>query len=309
MENTQPNTQKQKKRRPQFPVAIAYFTTLIVCLGIFGLLGNYIVKNFVNLDTNDTDKLNQGLGIPTEEDRMTILYVQVDDFNQLNHSMLVKILPDTCQVKIVPISKKTLCNEHEADTLEELENIYTNKGVVGVKNAVENTMGINVDKYMTVTNSAFDNVIDYIGGVTVAPSEDIFYTDPNTGEQIVCKKGTSMSLDNNYTRLYINYPNFSQGAMQNVAVMNDVMTRFINEMFLQADNLTNNMDTFFNVIYNSSDTDMTKNEYLNSKEGILYIIQNGDMPCEALSPAGEWQNGVLFLDDDFSENLKDFFEE
>lgn len=308
MDTMDTNTQNTQKRKSQFPVAIAYFTTLIVCLGIFGLLGKYIMKNFVNFNS-DKVKVTQGLDIPTKKDRITILYVQVDDFNEMNHAMLVKILPDIDQIKIVPVSNKLLANEHEEDIMEELENIYISKGVVGVKNAVENTMGINVDKYMTVTNASFDNVVDYIGGVTVAPKEDIFHTDENTGEQISCKKGTSMSLNNIYTRLYINYPKFSEGPKQNVAVMGDVMTRFINEMFTQADNFTNNMDTFFNVIYNNSDTDMTKSEYLKIKKGILYMVANADMPCEALIPTGNWDNNILLLDTDFSKRLKEFFEE
>ncbi len=306
MENTEQNV---NKRKSQIPVAIAYFSTLLACLLIFGLLGRYIVKHYVNLDVGKSTELNQGLDVPVAEDRMTILYVQVGQTNKMNHALLVKLLPDICEVKIVPISNKMMSAENETDNLDEIGNIYDAKGVVGVKNAVETTLGVDVDKYMTVTDSSFDNVVDYIGGVTVAPSEDIFYTDPNTGEQIVCKKGTSMSLDNNYTRLYVNYPNFSQGAMQNVSALNDIMTRFINEMFLQADNLTNNMDTFFNVIYNNSDTNMTKSDYLSSKKGIIYIAQNGDMPCEALSPSGDWQSGMLFVDDSFPKALADFFEE
>lgn len=305
MENTQTT---ENKRKSQFPVAIAYFVTLLVCLGIFGLLGKYIINHYVNLDIGKNTNQNQGLDVPTAEDRMTILYVQVGNSGQLNHALLVKLLPDVCEIKIVPISNKMMSAENDSDNLDELGNIYANKGVVGVKNAVEQTLGVDVDKYMTVTDSAFDNVVDYIGGVTVAPSEDIFYTDPDSGEQIACKKGTSMSLDNTYTRLYVNYPNFSQGAMQNVSVLGDVMTRFINEMFLQADNLTNNMDAFFNVIYNSSDTNMTKSEYLSSKKGITYIIQNGDMPCESMAPSGEWSSGVLFVDDGFSKSLAEFLE-
>lgn len=298
---------KAENRRKQFPVAIAYFLTLIIGLLIFGALGYYVVDKFVADDDGDKVKV-EGLDIPTAEDRYTMLYVQVDDFNELNHALLVRVLPDQSEIRIVPISKKLLASEYEDDPLSALESIYINKGVNGVENAIENTMGVNVDHYMTVTNGAFDNVVDYIGGVTIAPDEDIFYTDPQTGEQIYGKKGVMMTLDNTYTRLYINYPNFSDGAKENVEAMHDIMPRFINEMFLQADNLSNNMDTFFNVIYNSSDTDITKNEYLKSKKGINYIISYGEVPCSSLNPTGEWLNGELFVDEDFPEKLKDFFE-
>ena len=298
---------KAENRRKQFPVAIAYFLTLIIGLLIFGALGYYVVDKFVADDEGDKVKV-EGLDIPTAEDRYTMLYVQVDDFNELNHALLVRVLPDQSEIRIVPISKKLLASEYEDDPLSALESIYINKGVNGVENAIENTMGVNVDHYMTVTNGAFDNVVDYIGGVTIAPDEDIFYTDPQTGEQIYGKKGVMMTLDNTYTRLYINYPNFSDGAKENVEAMHDIMPRFINEMFLQADNLSNNMDTFFNVIYNSSDTDITKNEYLKSKKGINYIISYGEVPCSSLNPTGEWLNGELFVDEDFPEKLKDFFD-
>lgn len=297
----------EKKRKRQFPVAIAYFLTLIVGLCIFGIAGKFIIDKFVTTDTGDK-VVSDGLGIPTAEDRYTMLYIQVDDFNEMNHALLVRMLPDQCSIKIVPISHKLLANEYEDDPLSSLESIYINKGVNGVKNALENILGLSIDHYMTVTNSAFDNIVDYIGGVTIAPDEDLYYNDPQTGEQLYGKKDVMMTLDNTYTRQYINYPNFSDGAKENIEVMHDIMPRFINEMFLQADNLTNNMDTFFNVIYNSSDTNITKNEYLKSKKGITYMILNGDMPCESLKPTGEWLNDELFLDKKFPEEVKDFFE-
>lgn len=301
------NSQQTKKNKTQIPVAVAYFLTLLMGLAVFGLAGYFVVDKFVKDDAGGKN-ISSGMDVPTAEDRKTLLYVQVDDFNELNHALLVRLLPDTASIRIVPVSPKLLASENEEDPLASIDSIYINKGVNGVKNAVENTMGIQVDSYMTVTNASFDNVVDYIGGVSVAPDEDIYYNDEQTGERIFCEKGVMMSLDNTYTRLYINYPNFSDGPKENVSVMVDVMTRFINEMFLQEDNLTNNMDTFFNVIYNNSDTDMTKNEYLKSKKGIAYIIANGEMPCEALETKGEWLNGELFLNEDFPEKLRDFFE-
>ena len=296
-----------KKRRRQFPVAIAYFLTLIIGLTIFGVAGYFVIDKFVADDQQDKVE-SDGLGIPTAEDRYTMLYIQVDDFNEMNHALLVRMLPDMCSVKIVPISHKLLASEYEDDPLSSLESIYINKGVNGVKNAIENTMGISIDHYMTVTNGAFDNVVDYIGGVTIAPDEDLYYNDPQTGEQLYGKKGVMMTLDNTYTRQYINYPKFADGAKKNLEVMHDILPRFINEMFMQADNLSNNMDTFFNVIYNSSDTNITKNEYIKSKKGINNIALNVDILCESLMPTGEWLNNELFLSSDFPEKVKKFFE-
>ena len=298
----------KKKRRTQFPVAAAYFLTLLICLGIFGGLGYYVVNRFVLSDEDKLSQKNALSDIPTSDDRYTVLYVQVDDFNEMNHAMLVRILPDTCQVRIVPVSPYLMSSEYAGDALQTLTSIYTNKGVNGVKKAVENVMGVSVDKYMTVTNASLDNIVGYIGGVTIAPDEDIYYTDEVTGEQIYCKKGVSMSLDHSYLRLYINYPLFSDGPQENVKVMHDVMTRFINEMFLQTDNLSNNMDTFFNIIYNNSDTDMSKNDFIKNKKGIEYIINNGEMPCESLLPVGTWENGTFVVSSSYPERLKTFFD-
>ena len=99
----------EKKQKRQFPVAIAYFITLLVGLAIFGAAGYYVVDKFVVDKNTDDSKLN-GLDIPTAKDRYTMLYIQVDDFNEMNHAMLVRMLPDQCSIRIVTISQKLLAS-------------------------------------------------------------------------------------------------------------------------------------------------------------------------------------------------------
>lgn len=308
MENTAQNqgNPDKKKSRSQFPVAVAYFITLLVCLGIFGLLGKYIVEKFVNIG-DDTVLSSEDMGIPTEEDRFTVLYVQVDNDGVMQHGLVVRFLPDICEIKLVPVSAYTMASPKKGDSQDTLKNIYASSGVNAVKNAVENMIGADIDKYMTVSNASFDNVVDYIGGVSVVPDEDIYYNNAETGERIYGTKNVAMTLSNTFMRLYINYQDFSDGPEENLRVLNDVMPRFINEMFLQATNLTNNMDTFFNVIYNNSDTNMTKNEYLKSKKSIVYIINNGNMPAASLIPQGTWSDGVFYADVNFSDKVEEFF--
>lgn len=305
MEKTAENT---NKRKSQIPVAIAYFATLVICLGIFGGLGYFIIDKYVLNDKGSTSLEAAETGVPTKEDRLTVLYLQVDNSNAMKQSVLVRFLPDVGEIKIVPVSPYLMSAQNEGENASSLANIYSQGGVNGVTKAVENAMEISVDRYMTVSDAAFDNIVDYIGGVTVAPDEDINYSDEETGDRIFCKKGVMMSLDHSYLRVYMNYPDFSDGGMENAKVASDVLTRFINEMFLQSDNLRSNMDTFFNVIYTNSDTNMTKTEYTKNKRGIIYILENQTMPCESLTPTGTWNNDSFYVGGDFPQALKDFFE-
>ena len=309
MENATPakeNAKKNGKRKNQLPVAFAYFLTLLICLVAFGFLGYYVLDRFVFKEDGSSMK-PVDLSVPTAEDRFSTLYIQVDDFNEMKSALLVRIIPDKCQVRIVPVSPGLMSAAYAEDAKTTVGEIYAQSGVTGVKKAVENAYGVPVDKYMTVTNSSFDSVVDYIGGITYTPTEDMFYFDEKNGDEISCRKGEKIALNHNLLRVYINYPKFSGGQSQNVKIMSDVMTKFINEAFMQVDMLSNNMDTIFNVIYNSSDTDMTRNEYIRYKKGILYILENETSPCESITPVGTWTGDKFEPGESFSDELKKFF--
>lgn len=302
-----PASKTKRRASTQFPVAFAYFLTLLLCLGAFGGIGYYVVDRFVMRDTESVP-VAVDTGIPTAEDRYTTLYVQVSEDGTMNNGLLVRVIPDKTMVRIVPVSKGLMASPTEGDVKSTVGEIYSTSGVIAVRNAVENAYQIDIDKYMTVSDSAFDSIVDYIGGVTYTPTEDMFYFNVDTGDELSCRKGEKIALNHHLLRLFINYPSFAEGYSANSKVMADIMEHFINDAFMQFEMLTNNLDTIFNIIYNSSDTDMTRNDFIRYKNAITYILDNETSPCTSLNPAGVWTNNTFEVGDGFVSELATFFD-
>ena len=298
---------EKRKRANQLPVAFAYFLTLLICLGIFGGIGYYIVQRFV-YNEREVSSLVAEDTTPTAEDRFTTLYVQVTDQGEMENGLLVRVIPDRLAVRIVPVSTGLMAAVEEGDVKSTVGEIFAAEGVVAVRRAVENAYGVDIDKYMTVSDSAFDSVVDYIGGVTYTPTEDMFYYNPQTAEEISCKRGEKIALNHHLLRLFLNYPSFEDGLSTNAKVTADIMESFINDAFMQVDMLTDNLDTIFNIIYNSSDTDMTRNDFVRYKSGIVYILNAGSNPCDSLNPIGTWHDNTFEVSKGFASELAEFFD-
>lgn len=289
----------------QLPVAFAYFLTLLISLVVFGFIGFYIINRFV-LKEEQEPETSVVTDVPMAKDRFSVVYVQADEQNVMQHALLVRFIPDEGKIRMIPVPAELVCDDNGAAV--QLKDVYSEKGVSAVRNLLEDVYGVEIDKYMTVTNGAFDGIVDYVGGITYTPTENMFYSDPLTGEELACKKGEKITLIHNQLRMYLNYPNFSAGKMENLKVQADLMEDFINDAFMQIEMLENNMDTLFNMVYNSSDTNMTKNEYISGKKGLLYIMKNYKNPCEALTPVGKWEDGSFTVSGSFPDEVKRFLE-
>lgn len=298
---------REAEKRSQLPVAFAYFLTLLLSLVIFGLIGFYIINRFV-LKEDEPEQLSAVSNAPSAGDRFSVFYIQTDDNNVMQHGLLVRFLPDEGKIRISPVPAELLCDNKESGPAEKIGDIYAEKGPSAAKNALEDVYGMKIEKYMTVTNGAFDGIVDYVGGVTHTPTENMFYSDPENGEEISCIKGEKINLTHYQLRMYINYPTFANGRGENMKAASELLQSLINDAFMQIEMLENNMDNIFSVIYNNSDTNMTRNEYISSKKGLLYIMKNYTNPCESMTPLGTWAEDNFKIDESFPEELKNFFE-
>lgn len=305
------------KQRGRLKVGLIYLMTLAVCLLFFGLAGKYITNKFVNKSENDSDMPSVITNIPKSSDRNTLLFLQVDNQNNLTNGLVVRNLPDMGEVNIVPITPYMLSQVESSGSKKTLMEIYNEakttsaaKGAEDVTKAVENVYGIKIDKYMTISNSAFDTMINYFGGVSYMITENIFHSNAATGEEISFEKGKNIILDNQQVRLFLNYPVFEKGRNENLKVTADVMTRFLNGAFVQVNMLEGNIDNVFNSFYEGATTNITKNEYLQYKSRIIYVTKNYSNFIESRTPVGSWSDdGETFeLNEGFKEEISDFFE-
>ena len=103
---------------------------------------------------------------------------------------LFRVSPETNKVVLLPVSSYIKIDGSDKTFRE----IYEDGGVVKLKNAVENTFNVKVDNYVTVSNKAYERLIDMIGGIIYTPKEDLYYIAKNDADDISIRSGQAIYL-------------------------------------------------------------------------------------------------------------------
>lgn len=174
-----PVKKQAKKRKSQVPVALVYFATLMLFIAVFGLIASFIIDKLNEL--NDPKPVNNKAPVAS----FNLLYAHVNSKNVLAEMSVVRVSPETNKVVLIPVSSY-IKNDGSDKTFRE---IYEDGGVVKLKNAVENTFNVKVDNYVTVSNKAYERLIDMIAGIIYTPKEDLYYIAKNDADDISIRSG------------------------------------------------------------------------------------------------------------------------
>lgn len=297
---------KKKKKRSQAPIALVYFAAMSICIV---LIGGVVLMLFQRYDMfsfggNDSDSY-EGY---TSKDCITMLFVRINNKNMLNDLTIMRVDPTKDKLYLIPMTAYTY-NENSGKTLRQT---LETEGISGLTASVEQCMGVDIDRYMTISNSAFENICDLLGGYTYTPSEDLYYL---SGEQdtevndITLKKSKTETLMGRKIRLVMSYPVFSEGKQGNVKFMAGALeTMFKNAFSLQ--NATKaNLDTMYSIASKKSDTNMTDKDYSKLKSVISDMLSRGVAPVVAYTPSGVWNDNEtqFVVSQEFKEEIQNQF--
>lgn len=284
---------QQKKRKSQTPTALVYFATLLLFLAVFGLIASFIV-----------DKLNE-LSQPQQAQKadpvpsFNLFFAHVNGKNVLAEMSVVRISPETNSVVVIPVSAVV-----KNDSDKTFREVYDNGGIIKLKASVEKTFGLTVDNYATVSNKAYERLVDMIGGVIYTPEEDLYYLAKNDADDISIRSGQAISLVGRQVRLISQYPVFKTGKEGNQLFINEATEQLVASAIRQTSITKNNLDNVYNIITENSDTDWDKNIYKVHKTYIKKMLDTNDTKCQLIAPEGKWQDNKLEMSDKFIEDLK-----
>lgn len=291
---------KTVKKKSQVPMAVVYFGTMLLFLAVFGLIASFLV--------NRINELNQ----PKPEQpapkapSFNIMFARVNSKNVLSDMSIMRFSPETNTVVVIPVSSFTVDSDDSGNTLR---NIYDDKGVNGLKNAVEANFGLTVDNYVTVSNDAFDQVADLFGGIVYTPKEELYYLSENDEDDISFRKDQTVSLVGRQIRLIFQYPVFSEGKSGNLTFMGEALNQIVKNAFRQTSITKNNLDNIYNIITNNSDTDLDKNVFKTQKTYIKQMLDTNAVNCKVLVPSGAWEDDAMKMSGEFKKQLKNVIDE
>ena len=204
------------------------------------------------------------------------------------------------KIIIMPVSAFTVSG---SQTMRE---IHEEGGMVKLKAAVADTFGITIDNYVSLTNDAFENAADIVGGITYTPDEELYYLSQDNDENdIAIPSGDLTNLSGHQIRLICQYPVFKEGRNGNMKFLGTAVTMLINNAFQQTNITKDNLDNFYNIFTANSDTDWTSAQYKEEKSYLKDMLDQNLTPAEALVPEGEWTDDSHFkVSDKFKESVQ-----
>ena len=277
---------KRRKKPSQAPVALIYFVTLLLFLGIFGLVAKLIIDKLSGGEA-ETPDLSQ-----TTIESYNTLYARVNDKDVLSDLSVIRIAPEHNKIAVIPLSAFTVSDTDGVSTFRE---IYADGGIRQLQQAVDTTLGIKTDYYFTISNQIFEDCMDIIGGFVYAPEEELYYLSPTNDNDISLRENEPVSLSGLQIRLICQYPVFSEGRQGNTEFLGTALTSIINSAFDQADIIKDSLDLLYNKTVDGSNTNMSENDYKSLRVYIKQMLDNKVQPAYALVPEGQWTDEKHFV--------------
>ena len=296
---SEPVKKQPKQRKSQIPVALVYFATLLLFLAVFGLIASCIVDKLNEL--NGPQPVEQADPVPSSN----LLMVHVNGKDVLAEMALIRISPETNSVVAMPVSSFTM----EDDGDKTLREVYSEGGIVTLKEAVEETFDIKIDNYASVSNGAYERIVDMIGGIIYTPKEDLYYISKAEGYDISIRAGQAISLVGRQVRLISQYPVFKNGKQGNLEFMSEALDQLVTSALRQTSITKNNLDNIYNIITKDSDTDWDKNVFKVHKTYFKKMLDTNETVCKVVTPTGTWKDNKLELSDKFKDQLAKIIKE
>lgn len=297
----------KKKRRSQAPIALVYFSTMVVFILIFGAIAIGLMNKMVLEPQSLSSSSSVEDSTPTDENNQTFFYMVKDDGNKLETAMLARFMPADGKILIVPLSPYTTAS---ADgTGQTINQIFQSSGAAETTKAVSETLDISIDRYMSMGQDCFENLCDNFGSITYEVIENMYYVDKNSDDIVNYSKGDKISLQGSQIRMFITYPKYKDGNSQNVLVAGEFMKSLINSGF-KLQTTRDNLDSIYsNLMKESSEKNFSVNDFEETKEFYYYVMDNFDNPADMLTPTGTWSEKQykFTFDEAFKTQLKSAF--
>lgn len=292
---------KKKKRRSQAPVALVYFATMLLFLAVFALIASFLVERITSFEEPEPTET------VTYAPSYNTIYARLSNKGTLMDIAIVRIAPEKEQIIVTPVSPFTV-SEKDGATFRE---ILKNDGIKNLQKAVDSTFGITTDYYVTVSNSAFENISDVLGGIVYTPPEELYYINRDSdGNDIAYPAGETASIAGHQIRLICQYPVFSEGNGGNMKFLGEVLFQFVNNAFQQSNITKNTLDNMFNTLTSNSDTNYNSNDFKKHKTYLVQMLSKPSAPAVKLVPEGTWTDNEHFtVSDEFRSELAKAYRE
>lgn len=273
-------------------IAVPFLVTIFVGLLVIGGAALFIYNYFgLSNEQELSEPVPRAVATATYEDSHTILFILDAPEEKCKSSFLL--------MRSIPMDKKILFVGLPANTISlidgqqaRLEDSYARGGAASAVDFTENTLGIEIDRYMVFDSEAFVKLCDIIGGVSYAVNVDISGFKETSDEQY---------LNGDQILTLLTYPLFSNGESQRAYTTSSLIAAMLNQA--DGSRLANDFDRNFNTIINITDSNITAVDYKEKKAVIKTMFERGSSIARFRIASGTAATNDFIIDQSFCDSL------
>ncbi len=300
----------QKNRRRSTPV-IVYFLTFLITATVVGLIAFFIFQKLaISSNSKASKNIDNATRVsysPSAEYSQNILFVGLEN-DKPRVLSLVRIDTKEKEILCVPVPPEAVVQINTEKAT--LSKFYEKYGIKALMSGIELIFDIPVQRYCVFNDDGFKCAVRIIGGAEHPFPTDMYYENPDTGEVTDFKSGQTEGavLYGDDIRKLMTYPCYTGGKEFGLSMTGSLTAQLANTLSAGAHKDSNIVDDFFGELINSSETNITHEDYAISRSAFQYVLSQVDRPATFLVPRGIWEKSERFvISDDFLDSFRDYF--
>lgn len=291
-----------RKKRNGGKAALVYFVTFSLFFLLIGGGAYIILDRYVLTPDNSAEEAQTEISedLPTEDDCVTTLFVLRSDDNEVEGIILSRLMPTEKVLKLVAVAKQT------TDGTATLEEIYKANGISSLITSIVSVYSIPIDKYMILNHEGFIAFTELLGGAPYTIPCDMYYRD---GDYLISFTAglTEHNLLGEDLLKIMTYPEYPQGVSFNNKMVGDCITNLLNYSASSKSYIQGILQTAYLTLFNSSETNISAQDFTSYKKWIEYILNNQTTPVIYKIPFGEWDTELFTPTADGIKDIQAYF--
>ncbi len=209
-----------------------------------------------------------------------------------------------------PVNKKLLfmgipSNMLVGESNKQAQDIYVDNGTATLASSIEYSLGIAVDRHMTLNTESFQKLCNILGGVTFAVPKDVETITRTDGEQYLSAEQVCE---------IVSCGSYAGGELQRISTVSSLMTAMLNQT--SGERIAGNLDNIFNTMINMTESDISAIDYNERKYAIKFMLKYSD-PADSesrstraqfITPYGSIDGSDFAADKYFADDIKVYFD-
>lgn len=173
-----------------------------------------------------------------------------------------------------------------------LQNVYAAQGGEKVMDVLEDAIGVNLDFYVALNRREFISLVSSFGNLEYEVSKTMIINDGIIAQTL--NAGTQRLDAETIFRLAMK-ADFGEGESYRFNCIGSMFADLINQNYRVLDGNSQLMDTYFRMISDQSNNNLTEEFYRSRKAALLNCAEYGVSPAEYYVPYGEYSDDGSFV--------------